>query len=236
MNLLLIDCDGAGTDLLALRLGGAGFRPEVVRTAPGALDSRLRETAAALVLDLGHQAPPAASLIASLRRAGLHQPLLVLSVRDDWRERVASLDAGADDYLVKPIHSEEVAARLRAGIRRAIGVGSDRIVSGDLDVDLRGQCAWLGGRCLDLTRNEFRLLRLFLLAPGGQVSKTEIAGAVWPDNRDSRDNAIEVLVGRLRAKLGAARIRTVRGVGYRLGDLEPVGAQLPTRSECSATS
>lgn len=231
MNLLIIDHGGAGTDLLAQRLHAAGFRPHIVPSASAAIASRLRDSAVALLVDQGIEAPPAPSLIAPLRRGGLHQPLLVLSARDDWRERVASFDAGADDFLVKPVHSEEVNARLRAVIRRAIGASTDRIVSGDLDVDLKRQCAWRAGHCLDLTRNEFRLLRLLLLAPEGLVSKEEIAAAVWPDEAGRRDNAIEVLVGRLRAKLGADRVRTVRGLGYGLTGHEEPGAP-QRRSEC----
>lgn len=231
MNLLVIDQAGTGTDLLAQRLGLAGFRCHIVPSADVAIASRRGDGAAAMLLDQGHAAPPAQDTVTLLRQGGLFQPLLVLSARDDWRERVASFDAGADDFLVKPVHSEEVNARLRAAIRRAIGASTDRIVSGDLDVDLKGQCAWLGGRCLNLTRNEFRLLRLFLLAPDGLVSKDDIAAAVWPHEAGRRDNAIEVLIGRLRAKLGANRIRTVRSLGYGLsGGDEPAAAG--TRSDC----
>lgn len=216
MNLLVIDQDSTGTDRLAQRLHGTGFRPLIVKSANEAMASPLRDSAAALLIDQGHEAPPVPQLIAPLRRGGLHQPLLVLSARDDWRERVASFDVGADDFLVKPVHSEEIHARLRAVIRRAIGASTDRIVSGDLHVDLKGQCAWLGDRCLELTRNEFRLLRLFILAANGLVRKEDIAGAVWPGRTDTPHNAIEVLVGRLRAKLGCHSIGTIRGFGYRL--------------------
>lgn len=215
MRLLLIDQASTGADLLARKLGGLGFRPLVLRSAQEALSSRLRDGAAALVLDQGLEAPPAAQSVTQLRRGGLEQPLLVLSARDDWRERVASFDAGADDFLLKPVHSEEVHARLRAVIRRSVGASTDRLVLGDLDIDLKGQCAWRAGQCLNLTRNEFRLLRLLLLAPGNQASKAEIARAVWPEHSEPRDNVIEVLVGRLRGKLGTDRIHTVRGLGYR---------------------
>ena len=232
MNLLMNEQDSAASGALVQRLIAAGFRPDVVRTGGEALHSAMREGAAAVLLDLGQAAPPAQATIAALRRGGMAQPLLVLSARDDWRERVASFEAGADDYLLKPAHSEEVAARLRAAIRRAIGAASDRIALGDIDVDIKGQCAWRAGRCLELTRNEFRLLRLFITATNGVVTKDDIAHAVWPGRADTPHNAIEVLIGRLRAKLGGNRIRTVRGVGYRLMTAE-AGADLLTEP-CTA--
>ena len=216
MNLLIIEHDDSGADALAERLQAAGFRPQLMQSAREALRSGIGDSAAAVLLLLGHGAPLATSVIGPLRRGGLQQPLLVLSARDDWRERVASIEAGADDFVVKPIHSEELTARLRAVIRRTLGACTDRIVAGDIEIDLKGQCGWREGQCLDLTRNEFRVLRLFVRAADGQVAKGEIARAVWPDRPDPSPNAIEVLIGRLRAKLGAGRIQAVRGLGYRL--------------------
>lgn len=215
MNILLIDEGSAGAAILAQRLRSAGFRTEVVNSAAAVLDHPMCGSITALLIDQGPGAPFAMGAILALRQAGLQQPLIVLSARDDWRERVASFDAGADDFLVKPVHSEEVTARLRAGIRRAIGMSTDRATLGDLDIDLKAQCAWHNGQSLDLTRNEFRLLRLFLQAPDGVVTKDDVVVAMWDGRTRMSINAVEVLVGRLRTKLGPDMVRTVRGMGYR---------------------
>lgn len=228
MNLLLIDQESPGAEALAQRLSAAGFRPEVVSSVPTNLQGDLLASPVAVLLDQGAKAAPAQLLISEMRRSGINLPLVVLSARDDWRERVASFEAGADDFLIKPVHAEEVAARLRAAIRRTLGASSDRLVLGPLEIDLKGQCAWLDGRCLDLTRNEYRLLHLLTKTmQEGAVSREVIARKVWPERNALSQNAIEVLVARLRAKLGANHIQTLRGMGYRLvipaGELSGTG-------------
>ncbi|MFC3173663.1 response regulator transcription factor [Novosphingobium bradum] len=225
MLVILIDQQGPAIDLLAQRLAQAGFAPEVFGAVADAAASPLRASAQALLLALGGGAPPAGEIIARLRHAGLAQPLVVLSTRDEWRERVAAFDAGADDFLLVPAHSEEVAARLRAAIRRGAGCASPRIAVGDIELDLIARCAWRGQACLALTRNEFRLLQRFLLAPEHVLTKDQIATALWAGNRNVSGNAIEVLVARLRQKLGTGRIATVRGLGYRLADPPAAGPQ-----------
>ncbi|MDE2596056.1 MAG: response regulator transcription factor [Sphingomonadales bacterium] len=184
-------------------------------SAAEALNSPVRDSVSAVLLDHCGLAHSPASVVTPLRSGGMEQPLIVLSALADWRERVASLDAGADDFLIKPIHSEEVAARLRAVIRRAAGMSSDRIVFGDIDLDLKARCAWVGGVCLNLTRNEFLLLRLLLLAPENTITKQQIMQALWVGDAQKTGNAIEVQMARLRRKLGHERIRTLRGIGYR---------------------
>lgn len=216
MQLLLIDGAQGSGELLAQRLAPAGFKARLASSVNGALGNGENDNFMAVLIDHGRSAPPAAEVVAPLRSAGIDQPLLVLSARDDWREKVACLDAGADDFLVKPVRSEEVAARLRALIRRNAGASTDRIISGDIDLDLRRQCAWKGGHCLDLTRNEFRLLRLFLFGPNQVLRKAQIRDALWGTATDVSDNAIEVQVARLRRKLGPASIQTLRGLGYRM--------------------
>jgi two-component system OmpR family response regulator len=142
--------------------------------------------------------------------------MIVLSPRSNWRDKVDTLDAGADDYAIKPIHSEEVAARLRAVIRRSSGLASDRVLFGGLDLDLKARCGWFHGRCLNLSRSEFRLLRLLVLADCQPVSREEVVAALGNDGSGMSRNAVEVLISRLRQKLGGELIRTVRGVGYAL--------------------
>jgi len=214
MILLLIDQASAAIDVLAQRIASAGFLPQVLDSAADAAASPLRESATALLLDQGREAPHAAEAVAALRAAGIAQPVVVLSARDDWRERVATLDAGADDFVVKPVRSEEVAARLRAAIRRRAGACTERLVLGDIELDLQARRALQAGTPIPLTRNEFRLLQLFALAPGSFMSKSQIGGSLWPGDRTISGNAVEVLVARLRQKLGADHIRTVRGLGY----------------------
>ncbi|MDE2437660.1 MAG: response regulator transcription factor, partial [Sphingomonadales bacterium] len=235
MHLMMIAEHGAIADRLAERLGKAGYLPVRVSSHREALNADGRESTAAILLDHGPSMGPAARIVEALRQGGWHQPLVVLSPRDDWREKVDCLDAGADDVLAKPVHSEEIAAHLRALIRRNAGMASDRIVTGDLDVDLKAHCAWQNGACLNLTRNEFRLLRLFVLGPDRIVSKEEMAEVLSRPNEVPSSNAIEVQVTRLRRKLGDGSIVSVRGLGYRLTPRPSGSDPIPTRQACGAT-
>jgi two-component system, OmpR family, response regulator len=219
MHLLLIDCTRDSPGCLAGRLAGFGC---VVRKEHD-LDRAIRDGRAidtsVIVIDTGHRARLGAPYVRALREAGLEQPIAVLSAQSDWRERVASLDAGADDYMVKPMRAEEMEARLRAIIRRAAGSARDRIAAGGIEIDLKSRSATLAGREVALTRNEFRLLRLFLLDPERSYSCEEIGRLLYTDRRARSGNAVEVHIARLRRKIGRERIRTVRGVGYRFADL-----------------
>lgn len=238
MQLLLIDDGNRGPSLLAQRLASAGFRARRVNSVAHSLANGAMEGAAVVVIDQQTDSSPSAPAIEQLRTAGMRQPVIVLTARDDWRERVSCIEAGADDVLVKPVHSEEVAARLRAIVRRAAGAGSDRIVFGSLELDLKARCAWSNGACLDLTRSEFWLLRMFLLAPERTATKQEIASVLWPDNPEISWNAIEVQMARLRRKVGPDQFKTVRGLGYRIVELPaaaPDGAERAAcRKGCSA--
>ncbi|WP_310533466.1 response regulator transcription factor [Novosphingobium sp.] len=216
MRLLVIDKSISAGNILTRGLIGVGFRPIVVRSVAEALINSARESATAVLIDHGRMASSPAEAVRPLRESGINLPLVVLSERDDWREKVDCLDAGADDFLVKPVRSEEVAARLRSAIRRSAGIVTNRLGFGDIDLDLKQQCAWKSGECLNLTRNEFRLLRLFMIASERAVTRNEIQGSLWNDRNKVSDNAIEVQVARLRKKLGQERIHTVRGIGYRL--------------------
>jgi len=223
LKLLLIDQSNSG-GWLANRLGGLGFIPEPVDTLQEAIRGDRAANVRAILIEGGGQGNYAANLVGPLRRAGVDRPLMVLSPREDWREMIHCLDAGADDFLAKPVRSDVIAARLRALIRRGAGRSSDRIMLGDIEIDLRTMCAWLHGSCLDLTRNEFRLLRLFLLETDRALTHEEIRGQLYSDVDECSQNAVEVLVARLRRKVGRDSIRTVRGVGYRFnaGKAPPV--------------
>ncbi|MGE3691854.1 MAG: winged helix-turn-helix domain-containing protein [Novosphingobium sp.] len=200
---------------LADRLADSGFVAQPVSSAEQALRSGLAERTIAFLINLGLSGQAGTRHVRPLRDAGLNQPLIVLSSQCHWRERVECLDAGADDYLTKPVRAEEVAARLRAIIRRTTGKPSDCIVSGNIELDIKARTARLGGLPLDLTRNEFRLLRLFLLQSDRILSHRELHDRLYAEPSGRSLNAVEVNIARLRRKIGKDAIRTVRGIGYR---------------------
>ncbi|MGE5722784.1 MAG: winged helix-turn-helix domain-containing protein [Sphingomonadales bacterium] len=217
MQVLLIGTDPGESRILAKRLAPAGFVALHADSPEQAVRNGFNQRAVAVIVALGLGASNAATIVRSLREAGMDQPLIVLAARGGWREKIECLDCGADDYLLKPVHSEEIAARLRAIIRRSAGSATDRISVGGIDLDLKTRCAWLEGKCLNLTRNEFRLLRLFMLLPGRNLKHSEIQDQLHPGMADRSINALEVQIARLRRKVGRQRILTVRGIGYRFG-------------------
>lgn len=230
MQLLLIDTDRDASAWLADRLSGSGFRSVYAATAAEAIARDLLSKSAAILADAGPENQSGAITVRQLREVGAAQPLVVLSSRNDWREKVDCLDTGADDFLVRPVRSEEIAARLRVIMRRCAGTASDKVRIGSVELDLKAMCAWRDGACLQLTRNEFRLLRLLMLNPGQALGQSLIREQLYFDDASRSDNAVEVLIGRLRRKVGAERIRTIRGAGYRFvaePDLERRGAIVP---------
>ena len=154
-------------------------------------------------------------------------PVLLLTARDQWHEKVAGIDAGADDYLSKPFHSEELLARLRALIRRAQGIASALLQYGALMLDTRSARATLDGQPLALTALEFRLLAYLMHRPDQTVSRTELTEHLYDDSSERDSNTIEVFIARLRKKLPEATIETVRGIGYRLCSAQGKAAAPP---------
>jgi len=168
-----------------------------------------------VVLDLGLPRRPGLEVLANWRREGNRVPVIVLTARDAWHERVAGFKAGADDYLGKPFHVEELLARIQALIRRSHDMPGEYLKSGNLTLDEERQKVILpGGEALNLTGTEFRLLRYFMLHPGKVLSKTRLTEHVYEQDFDRDSNLIEVYVRRLRDKLGKERILTRRGQGY----------------------
>lgn len=214
MQLLLIDGDNASSEWLASRLVDRGFSPRTVASIDHAHREGLFDHVSAILIGVGSPGTKGSYVARAVRAAGIGLPLILLSTSDDWRDAIESLDSGADDYLVKPVRSEEVAARLRAIIRRGTGNPTDTIMLGNLELDLKSRCAWLSGHCLNLTGSEFRLLRLFMLAPNRVMTHREIHQQLNPEKKDFSHNAIEVQIARLRRKVGRNLIRTVRRVGY----------------------
>ena len=172
----------------------------------------------AVILDLGLPVIDGVSVLQKWRADGKKFPVLILTARDQWSEKVAGFDAGADDYLTKPFHTEELMARLRALLRRAAGHTTDTIDIGGLSVDNRSARAFVDGMSIKLTSHEFRLLSYMATHRGRVISRTELVEHIYDQDFDRDSNTIEVFVGRLRRKIGTDRIETVRGLGYRLVD------------------
>jgi two-component system OmpR family response regulator len=174
------------------------------------------ETFDAVVLDLGLPVLDGLTVLKRWRDAGRTMPVLILTARDNWSEKVAGIDAGADDYLTKPFHWEELLARLRALIRRAAGQASPVLRCGELQLDTRSGRVTLGGQPVALTSHEFKVLDYLMHRPGAVVSRGELTEHIYAQDFDRDSNTIEVFVGRLRKKLPPGLIETVRGLGYRL--------------------
>lgn len=172
----------------------------------------------AIILDLGLPIIDGLSVLEKWRRENMKTPVLILTARDRWSDKVAGIDAGADDYVAKPFHIEEVLARLRALIRRAAGIASAEIMCGPLRLDTRSSKADVDGLPLKLTSHEFRLLAYLLHHKGEVVSRTELVEHLYDQDFDRDSNTIEVFVGRLRKKIGLDIIETIRGMGYRIQD------------------
>ena len=170
----------------------------------------------AVVLDIGLPEMDGITVLEKWRGANRVMPVLMLTARDRWSDKVAGIDAGADDYVTKPFHIEEVLARVRALIRRAAGHASSDLVCGPVRLDTKASKATVKGNALKLTSHEFRLLSYLMHHMGDVVSRTELTEHLYDQDFDRDSNTIEVFVGRLRKKMGIDMIETVRGLGYRL--------------------
>ncbi|MBQ9352650.1 response regulator transcription factor [Phyllobacterium sp.] len=170
----------------------------------------------AMILDIGLPQMDGLTVLEKWRRDGRIMPVLLLTARDRWSDKVAGIDAGADDYVAKPFHIEEVLARLRALIRRAAGHASSEITCGPLRLDTKTSKAAVNGTTLKLTSHEFRLLSYLMHHMDEVVSRTELVEHLYDQDFDRDSNTIEVFVGRLRKKMGIDLIETIRGMGYRI--------------------
>jgi len=170
----------------------------------------------ALVIDLGLPGMSGLELIRYLRGKKVRTPILIFTARSSWQAKVEGLNAGADDYLVKPVHVEELAARLRALARRAAGHSQDRLTCGALALDPAEKQVYVDGVPVTVTGSEYRLLSMFMYRPRQTFSAADILDQLYALDEARDPNTVEVLVGRLRRKIGRDRIVTVRGLGYRL--------------------
>jgi two-component system, OmpR family, response regulator len=202
---------------LATAIGQAGYAVDVARDGVRAEYLGHTERYDAVVLDLGLPGIDGLTVLRGWRTAGLTVPVLVLTARGSWHEKVLGIDGGADDYVSKPFQMEEVLARLRALIRRASGQLQPLLRAGGITLDPRTAAVTLDGAAVRLTSHEYRVLAYLMHHAGRVVSQTELNEHIYAQGFDRGSNTVEVFIARLRRKLGAACIETVRGLGYRMG-------------------
>ncbi|MGR3499583.1 MAG: winged helix-turn-helix domain-containing protein [Limimaricola soesokkakensis] len=221
MRVLIVEDDETLADGLSVGLRLQGFTPELVTCCADAREALAQGGFSAVVLDLMLPDGSGLDLLAGLRAGGDRLPVLLLTALDQVRDRIGGLDAGADDYLGKPFDLGEVSARLRAIIRRAEGRASALLEWNGLRLDPSRMSGEMDGRELRFSRREFSVLRALIETPGVIVEKDRLEERLYGWQEGVESNAVEVHVHKLRAKLGAGFIETVRGVGYRLAEPRP---------------
>jgi len=214
MRLLVVEDDPDLNRQLVGALTDAGYVVDKARDGEEGHFLGDTEPYDAVVLDLGLPVLDGVSVLEKWRRAGKKMPVLILTARDRWSDKVAGFDAGADDYVAKPFHMEEVLARIRALLRRSAGHATSEISCGALMLDTKSARVTVDGSAVKLTSLEFRLLAYLLHHKGKVVSRTELVEHLYDQDFDRDSNTIEVFVGRLRKKLGIDVLHTVRGMGY----------------------
>ncbi|MBP7131862.1 MAG: response regulator transcription factor [Aquabacterium sp.] len=216
MRVLLVEDDPLLRSQLKTTLDQVGYAVDEATDGQEALHLGSTESYDAIVLDLGLPVLDGLTVLQRWRSHGQTTPVLILTARDSWHEKVAGIDAGADDYLTKPFHTEELLARLRALVRRAHGLASPLLQCGNITLDTRSGTVTQAGTTVSLTAHEYRLLSYLMHRMGQVVSRSELVEHLYAQDFDRDSNTVEVFVGRLRRKLGAERIETVRGMGYKL--------------------
>ncbi|AWM07185.1 response regulator transcription factor [Bradyrhizobium symbiodeficiens] len=221
MRLLLVEDDRRIAADVERALHAAGYVVETVRNGEEAWFRGDTEEYGAVILDLGLPGMDGLAVLKRWRANGRSMPVLILTARGSWAERVDGIDAGADDYLPKPFRMEELLARLRSIVRRSAGHASPRIVAGDVELDERQMKVTLRGVPVALSPLEYRLVAFLLHHRGRVVPQHELDENVYGHGEDHESNALEVLVGRVRKKLGADLIETRRGFGYLVPETTP---------------
>jgi two-component system response regulator PhoP len=219
MRLLLIEDDAALRLTLARQLEADDYRVDQAKDGEEGLFLAREYPVDLVIVDLGLPKLNGLSIVQRLRQAGSALPILILTARGSWQDKVVCLEAGADDYLVKPFEYPELAARLKALLRRSLGAPTDMLTLGPLSIDPSAQAVRLSGAVLELTAFEYRLLEHLVRQRPAIVTRQALSDYLYPHGEDRDSNVLEVLVGRLRRKLdpdgSVGPIETVRGRGYR---------------------
>ena len=218
MRVLIVEDEPNLLRQLKSALEGAGYAVDAASDGEDGHYLGSTENYDAVVLDLGLPEVDGLTVLDRWRKAGHIMPVLVLTARDSWSDKVAGLDAGADDYLAKPFQTEELIARLRALIRRAAGQATSELTAGGVRLDSRSGRVTLEGEPVKLTAQEFKLLSYLMHHKGKVVSRTELIEHIYDQDFDRDSNTIEVFITRIRKKLGPDLISTTRGLGYSLDD------------------
>lgn len=216
MAILVVDDEEGIVSFVRRGLEAAGFQVVVAADGIDGLALALHDDVELVILDLGLPGLPGEEVLRRLRSRRPNVPVIVLTAKDAVQDRVANLEAGADDYVVKPFSFSELLARVRARLRTSDQTRADLLAVGDLVLDLRARTASLAGSVVELSAREFALLEVFVRHPGQVLSQPQLLDRVWGYDFDGSSNVVEVYVSQLRRKLGAERIGTVRGAGYRL--------------------
>lgn len=215
MRLLLVEDDPELGRRLSDRLRSASFAVDVVTNSADAEHWPDLDKMGAIILDLGLPDGDGIDLLRHWRAHRVDCPIIILTARGSWQDKVMGLNAGADDFVVKPVRFEELLARLNAQFRKHIGQRQNVISAGDIMLDPITHSVELNGKPLSLSRREFRLLHLFMRRQGQILPQADILGNIYELEAEREINTVEVLISRLRRKIGRSRITTIRGVGYR---------------------
>lgn len=218
MRILLVEDDHTLSEQVRLALEEAGYAVDLADNGRDAQYLGETEPFDAVILDLGLPVVDGITVLRNWRSQGIAMPVLILTARDTWHEKVAGIDAGADDYLGKPFHMEELLARVRALIRRASGNATSVLACGAVRLDTRSGRVTVDGVPVVLTSHEFKVLSYLMHHQGEIVSRTTLIEHIYAQDFDRDSNTIEVFVGRLRKKIPSELIETIRGLGYRLSD------------------
>jgi len=216
MRVLVAEDEDALSQQLTAALGAAGYVVDCARDGRRAEFLGTTERYDAIVLDLGLPSMDGLMLLRRWRESGMSAPVLILTARGSWHEKVVGIDSGADDYMSKPFQLEEVLARVRALIRRAGGHAAPALRCGAIELDPRAGRVTVKGAAVRLTSHEFRVLSYLMHHRGRLVSQSELAEHIYARDEDRDSNTVEVFIARLRRKVGADAIETVRGLGYRM--------------------